>query len=110
MSVASIQSSLTAPLVCAVNKGSVYEGGLRVPMIAKLPGASHRTPSATYQATLPIGSQTLCDAANLKQPKGLDGESLWSELTNGPASTTKRNETDAVCLSRVWRTGRCTYR
>lgn len=62
-------------------KGSVYEGGLRVPMIARLPGrieagAVNETPSY-FADWFP----TLCEAAGLKQPEGLDGESLWPVLT-----------------------------
>ncbi|MFZ5831827.1 MAG: sulfatase-like hydrolase/transferase, partial [Planctomycetota bacterium] len=62
-------------------KGSVYEGGIRVPMIARLPGriaigAVNSTPSY-FADWFP----TLCDAAGLEPPKGLDGESLWPVLT-----------------------------
>lgn len=62
-------------------KGSVYEGGLRVPMIARLPdriaaGAINDTPSY-----FPDWFPTLCDAAGLDKPQGLDGDSLWPVLT-----------------------------
>jgi arylsulfatase A len=62
-------------------KGSVYEGGLRVPMIARLPGliaagAVNDTPG-TFADWFP----TLCDAVGLTQPGGLDGQSLWPVLT-----------------------------
>lgn len=62
-------------------KGSVYEGGLRVPMIVRLPGrikagAVNETPSY-FADWFP----TLCEAAGLKQPQGLDGQSLWPLLT-----------------------------
>lgn len=58
-------------------KGSVYEGGIRVPMIARLPGtiqagAVNETPSY-FADWFP----TLCQAASLEQPDDLDGESLW---------------------------------
>ncbi|WP_414664928.1 arylsulfatase [Horticoccus sp. 23ND18S-11] len=66
-------------------KGSVYEGGIRVPMIARLPGriaagAVNDTPGY-FADWFP----TLCEAAGLTKPAGLDGESLWPVLTGGKA-------------------------
>ena len=71
-------------------KGSVYEGGLRVPMIARLPGrvaagAVNDTPSY-FADWFP----TLCDTAGLDQPAGLDGESLWPVLIGNAKSLTSR--------------------
>lgn len=62
-------------------KGSVYEGGIRVPMIARLPGkiaagAVNDTPGY-FADWFP----TLCDATELDKPSDLDGESLWPVLT-----------------------------
>ena len=62
-------------------KGSVYEGGIRVPMIARLPGriaagAVNDTPGY-FADWFP----TLCDAAGFEKPAGLDGDSLWPALT-----------------------------
>jgi len=62
-------------------KGSVYEGGIRIPFIARLPGriaagAVNDTPG--YFADL---FKTLCAAARLTPPSGLDGENLWPLLT-----------------------------
>ena len=67
-------------------KGSVYEGGIRVPMIVRLPGkiaagAVNATPGY-FADWFP----TLCDASSLPKPTGLDGESLWPAMT-GSAST-----------------------
>ncbi|MBM4001478.1 MAG: arylsulfatase [Planctomycetes bacterium] len=63
------------------HKGSVYEGGIRVPMIARLPGriAAGRVNDAPgyFADWFP----TLCDAAGFDPPEGLDGESLWPTLT-----------------------------
>jgi len=62
-------------------KGSVYEGGLRVPMIARLPG---RIAAGTVNDTPGYFADwfpTLCAAAGLDQPAGLDGENLWPVLT-----------------------------
>jgi arylsulfatase A-like enzyme len=62
-------------------KGSVYEGGIRVPMIARLPGriapgSVNETPSY-FADWFP----TLCDALELDAPSHLDGDSLWPVLT-----------------------------
>lgn len=64
-------------------KGSVYEGGIRVPMIARLPnrikaGSVNESPSY-FADWMP----TLADAASLAKPSDLDGESLWPTLTTG---------------------------
>ena len=67
-------------------KGSVFEGGIRVPMIARLPG---RIPAGTVNSTPGYFADwfpTLCDAAGLQPPSGLDGESLWPALTSGKAA------------------------
>jgi arylsulfatase A-like enzyme len=66
-------------------KGSVYEGGIRVPMIARLPGkipAGSVNSSPSYFADW---FPTLCDAAGFEKPAGLDGESLWPALTGSKA-------------------------
>lgn len=64
-------------------KGSVNEGGLRVPMIARLPG---RIPAGVTNETPGFFADwfpTLCEAANLPTPNQLDGESLWPAITQG---------------------------
>ena len=64
-------------------KGSVYEGGLRVPTIARLPG---KIPAGTVNATPGYFADwfpTLCEAIGLEKPDDLDGESLWPTLTSG---------------------------
>jgi arylsulfatase A-like enzyme len=69
-------------------KGSLYEGGIRVPMIARLPdrvkpGTVNDSPSY-FADWFP----TLCEAAGVDAPPNLDGESLWP-LLNG-ATVRKR--------------------
>ncbi len=71
-------------------KGSVYEGGLRVPMIAR------------YPAAIPAGSvndspcyaadwfPTLIAACELKPRTGLDGENLWPTLTSATPLTKRK--------------------
>ena len=57
-------------------KGSVYEGGLRVPMIARWPGkvpANAVTDQATY---FPDLFPTLCKFIGAEVPEGLDGDNI----------------------------------
>jgi arylsulfatase A-like enzyme len=68
----------------------VYEGGIRVPMIARFPdriqaGAVNDTPSY-FADWFP----TLCDIAGLEKPHGLDGESLWPVLSGSQRSLGSR--------------------
>lgn len=64
-------------------KGSVYEGGLRVPMIVRWPG---RIPAGAVNDTPSYFADwfpTLCAAAGLDAPAGLDGENLWPVMSAG---------------------------
>lgn len=71
-------------------KGSVYEGGIRVPLVARLPGriaagAVNHTPG--YFADI---FPTVCEAAGIAVPDGLDGQSLWPVLTGRRAAPESR--------------------
>jgi arylsulfatase A-like enzyme len=66
-------------------KGSVYEGGLRVPMIARLPGSILAGTVNASPSYFPDWFPTLCAAANLPVSEQLDGVNLWPTLTGGPA-------------------------
>ena len=71
-------------------KGSVYEGGLRVPLIARLTG---RIPAGSVEDRPSYFADwfpTLCEAAGLKTPRGLDGQSLWPQLTGRKSSARHR--------------------
>lgn len=71
-------------------KGSVYEGGIRVPMIARLPG---KIPAGKVNETPGYFADwfpTLCDAAQIKAPAGLDGQSLWPALVSGEKQERQR--------------------
>ncbi|RYD68751.1 MAG: sulfatase [Verrucomicrobiaceae bacterium] len=64
-------------------KGSVYEGGLRVPTIVRLPGKVKAGAENTTPGFFPDWFPTLCAATELKAPENLDGINLWPALTNG---------------------------
>lgn len=61
-------------------KGSLYEGGIRVPLIAAMPGTI--APGATIDTQLyfPDLLPTLCDFADAKVPEKLDGISFRPAL------------------------------
>lgn len=67
-------------------KGSVYEGGIRVPTIVRWP--DHATPgSATdVPSYFPDWFPTLCQLAHTKPPKDLDGQSLVPLIANAAPS------------------------
>jgi arylsulfatase A len=58
-------------------KGSVYEGGLRVPMIVRLPGKIAAGSVNDFPSYFPDWFPTLCDAAGLAKTDNLDGGLLW---------------------------------
>jgi arylsulfatase A-like enzyme len=62
-------------------KGSVYEGGIRVPLIARLPGRIKAGVVSDVVGYFPDVFPTLCDAVGIATPTGLDGVSLWPVLT-----------------------------
>jgi arylsulfatase A-like enzyme len=71
-------------------KGSVYEGGIRVPMIVRYPAAVERGASNDSPGYFADWYPTLCAAAGLKPPAGLDGENLWPVITGEGAPAQRR--------------------
>lgn len=70
-------------------KGSVLEGGLRVPMIVRYPGEVKAGATSAAPGYFADWFPTLCDAASLEKPEGLDGTSLWPVITGGEAGPRK---------------------
>ncbi|WP_439623325.1 arylsulfatase [Gemmata sp.] len=62
-------------------KGSVYEGGIRVPFIASWPGKIKPGATCDERFYFPDVLPTLCDAAGARPPAGLDGVSIWPTLS-----------------------------
>jgi len=60
-------------------KGSVYEGGLRVPLIVRWPGRVPAGTTSTNPTYFADHFPTLCEAAGLAVPEGLDGTSQWPD-------------------------------
>ena len=62
-------------------KGSVHEGGIRVPLIVRWPGRIQAGSVQDFPCYFADHFPTLCAAANLKAPSGLDGINLIPALT-----------------------------
>jgi arylsulfatase A-like enzyme len=71
-------------------KGSVYEGGIRVPLIARYPGHIAKAAVSDQPGYFADIFPTLCDAANVGKPDGLDGNSLWPVMTGQEKSLASR--------------------
>lgn len=70
-----------------VGKGSVYEGGVRVPLVVKWPGVARPGSVSAVPVTSVDYFPTLLEAATGAPAKGLDGESLVAALKGAPALT-----------------------
>jgi len=62
-------------------KGSLYEGGIRVPTIVRLPGKIKAGGINETPGFFADWFPTLCEATGITSPEGLDGTSLWPTLT-----------------------------
>ena len=71
-------------------KGSVHEGGIRVPLIFRWPGRVAPGTTSDYPTYFPDQFPTLCAATELQAPPGMDGVSLLPTLT-GSGEQAKRN-------------------
>ncbi|MCU0795984.1 MAG: arylsulfatase [Akkermansiaceae bacterium] len=71
-------------------KGSVYEGGLRVPMIARLPGSIKAGTTNDTPSYFADWFPTLCAAFEMDPPAALDGENLWPAMTGNTSATRQK--------------------
>lgn len=71
-------------------KGSVHEGGLRVPLIVRWPGRVAAGTQSDMPTYFPDQFPTLCAAVDIETPAGLDGISLLPTLT-GTGEQSPRN-------------------
>ncbi len=67
-------------------KGSLYEGGLRVPFIARWPGHIKAGRVSPHPCYFPDVMPTLAEAAGVKCPEGIDGLSFLPSLTGQPST------------------------
>jgi arylsulfatase A-like enzyme len=66
-------------------KGSLYEGGIRVPLIVRWPGRIAPNGQTDFASYAPDLFPTLCAAAEIEGPNGLDGINLVPVLEGSPA-------------------------
>ncbi len=64
-------------------KGSVNEGGIRVPAIVRWPGKIKAGTSTSAPSYFPDWFPTLCAIAKVESPENLDGSDLTPALTEG---------------------------
>jgi arylsulfatase A-like enzyme len=62
------------------HKGDLYEGGIRVPMVARWPGRIPRDTTSKAPWYFADFLPTVCEAAGLRPPGGLDGSSILPTL------------------------------
>ena len=65
-------------------KGSVYEGGIRVPLVAYWPGTVPAGTTSDLPSYFPDVLPTLCDLAGVKAPADVDGVSFLPTLLGQP--------------------------
>ncbi len=71
-------------------KGSLYEGGIRVPTIVKMPGKVPSGTTTDFPSYFADWFPTLADATQVKDSEVSDGLSLWPVLTGqAPEDRTK---------------------
>ena len=61
-------------------KGSLLEGGIRVPMVAKFPGKVEPGSVSDHRSAFWDYLPTLCDVAGIESPDGIDGISFYPTL------------------------------
>jgi arylsulfatase A-like enzyme len=71
-------------------KGSLYEGGIRIPYIARFPGRIQAGTTSDFPTYFPDQFPTLCEIAGIPAPAGLDGISILPVL-RGESAKVKRN-------------------
>ena len=78
-------------------KGTVWDGGLRVPLIVRGPGVKPGVCSHTFTTTVDI-LPTVAAIAHVKEPlpKGIEGGSLTAVLGGGASATVKRAREEFV--------------
>jgi arylsulfatase A-like enzyme len=62
-------------------KGWLYEGGIRVPAVARLPGRIPAGAVSDLPVTSPDWLPTILEAAGLPPAESVDGVSLWATMT-----------------------------
>ncbi|MEE2639299.1 MAG: arylsulfatase, partial [Planctomycetota bacterium] len=70
-------------------KGSLYEGGIRVPFVARWPGKIKPGSESSHLSAFWDFLPTVCDALGIDSPQGIDGISMLPTLTGQPGEQKK---------------------
>ena len=73
------------------NKRDLYEGGIRVPLIARWPGKIQAGTGTNHVSAFWDFLPTCCEAAGVKPPAGIDGISYLSTLLGKPRQQGKHS-------------------
>lgn len=71
-------------------KGSVYEGGIRVPTIVSWLGVTPEGATNNHPSYFADWFPSLCEACGTEAPSGLDGESFWDAIVENKTSPRQR--------------------
>ena len=71
-------------------KGSLQEGGIRVPTLARLPGKIPAASTNDMPGYFADWFPTLAAAFKLKAPETLDGINLWPQITGSPKPPSRK--------------------
>jgi hypothetical protein len=74
------------------HKGNLYEGGLRIPMIARFPGRIQPGRVSDHLWYFPDVLPTVAELAGIKPPQDVDGISIVPELLGGAAAGRKQEK------------------
>lgn len=72
-------------------KGSVYEGGIRVPFIARWPGKIKAGSTSNHISAFWDFLPTCCELLGQQPPSGIDGISMLPTLLSGPQKQKKHD-------------------
>ena len=93
-------------------KGSLYEGGIRVPMIARWPGKIRPATTTDHLSAFWDVMPTLAEVAGAQAPAGIDGISFarrcWASPRGNSSTSISTGSSPATAVNRrfVWAIGR----
>ena len=91
-------------------KGSMYEGGLRVPMIVRWPGKVAAGSVSDHVTYFPDVMPTLAELAGVEAPEGIDGISMVPTILGESAAGRGQSDHDWLYWELVDREGASTKR
>ena len=87
-------------------KGNLYEGGLRIPMVARWPGKIAPDQVSDLLCYFPDFLPTAAEVAGVKPPEDIDGMSIIPELLGEKAAGRAQPQARVFVLGAGWANGR----